>query len=357
MRYRVLGRSGLRVSELCLGTMTFGGSWGWGAPEEVCRAQLDLFLERGGNFVDTANRYTDGESEEILGRLLQGRRDEVVLATKYTMCTRPGDPNAGGNGRKNMMEAVDASLARLGTDYIDLYWVHAWDMVTPVDEVMRGLDDLVRSGRVRYVGVSDYPAWKVAEANTLAELRGLSRFVGLQIEYSLAKRDAERDLIPMALDLGVGVLPWSPLAGGLLTGKYTQDDLDAADELEPGARPSNRRQMVRSGLNERKLGIAAAANEVAAEIGASPAQVALRWVLDRRGVVSPILGARTIEQLEDNLGCLDIELGGEHRGTLDDASAIELGFPHDMLGSDRVRQFVFGGVEVEPFPPGSPNHE
>ena len=202
MRYSLLGRSGLRVSELCLGAMTFGEAWGWGSDEATCRKQLEMFLERGGNFIDTANVYTNGQSEEILGRLLDGSRDEVVLATKYTFNPQPSDPNAGGNARKNMMQSVDASLKRLRTDYIDLYWVHAWDMLTPIDEVMRGLDDLVHSGRVRYVGVSDYPAWKVAEANTLADFRGWSRFVGLQILYNLVRRDAERDLIPMRRTLG-----------------------------------------------------------------------------------------------------------------------------------------------------------
>jgi aryl-alcohol dehydrogenase-like predicted oxidoreductase len=348
MRYTLLGRSGLRVSELCLGTMTFGGAWGWGSPEDICKKQLHRFFDRGGNFVDTANRYTDGQSEEILGRLLEGRRDEVVLATKYTLCTRPGDPNAGGNARKNMMQSVSASLERLRADYIDLYWVHAWDMLTPIDEVMRALDDLVRSGRVHYVGVSDFPAWKVSEANTLSDLRGWSPFVGLQVEYSLAERDVERELIPMARDLKLGVTPWSPLAGGLLTGKYSRGDLDAS-ELEPGERPKDRRQMVQSRLTERRLLIADAVAEVAAEVGHSPAQVALRWVMDRPGVTSTILGARTTDQLEDNLGSLDVALEPDQRARPDAASEIDLGFPHDMLMSPRIKGFLHGGVEIEPY--------
>ena len=347
MRYTLLGRSGLRVSELCLGTMTFGGAWGWGATEDVCKKQLDMFFGRGGNFIDTANRYTDGESEEILGRLLKGRRDEVVLATKYTMSTREGDPNAGGNARKNMMQSVAASLERLRTDYIDLYWVHAWDMLTPIDEVMRALDDLVRSGRVLYVGVSDYPAWKVSEANTLADLRGWSPFVGLQIEYSLAMRDVERELIPMARDLRIGVTPWSPLAGGLLTGKYTREDLAAKDGLTSGERPKDRRQLVSSRLTENKLAIAEAVAAAGRELGRSPAQVALRWVLDQPGVTSTILGARTTEQLEDNLGSLDFQLDSEHNARLNKVSQVELGFPHDMLMSPRVKQFIHGGVEID----------
>ena len=351
MRYTLLGRSGLRVSELCFGTMTFGGAWGWGSPEDVCKEQLKLFFDRGGNFIDTANRYTDGQSEEILGRLLRGRRDQVVLATKYTLSTRPGDPNAGGNARKNMMESVAASLERLQTEYIDLYWVHAWDMLTPIDEVMRALDDLVRSGRVHYVGVSDYPAWKVAEANTLAELRGWSPFVGLQVEYSLAQRDVERELVPMARDLGMGITPWSPLAGGLLTGKYSKEDLEAKEQLKPGDVPGDRRQMVSSHLTERKLAIADTVAEVAKEIGRSPAQIALRWVMDRPGVTSPILGARTTEQLEDNLGSLEFKLSAEHKTRLDEASKIELGFPHDMVASPRIKQILHGGVEIEPYEP------
>lgn len=351
MRYTLLGRSGLRVSELCLGTMTFGGAWGWGAPEDVCKKQLAAFFDRGGNFIDTANRYTDGESEEILGRLLKGRRDEVVLATKYTMSMRPGDPNAGGNARKNMMQAITGSLERLRTDYIDLYWVHAWDMLTPIDEVMRGLDDLVSSGRVNYVGVSDYPAWKVAEANTLADLRGWSRFVALQIEYNLVRRDVERELVPMARDLGIGIAPWSPLAGGLLTGKYSREDLEHGEQMTPGERPTNRAQMIRSRLDERKLAIAEVVSEVAHEIGRSPAQVALRWVTDRPGVSSTILGARTLEQLDDNLGSLDFQLDAEHATRLDEASEVEMGFPHDMVTSPRIHQILHGGVEVEPYRP------
>ncbi len=348
MRYTLLGRSGLRVSELCLGAMTFGGDPGWGSTEEVCRKQLDLFLGKGGNFIDTANRYTDGQSEEILGRLLKGRRDEVVLATKYTMSMRAGDPNAGGNARKNMMHSVKASLERLGTDYIDLYWVHAWDLMTPVDEVMRALDDLVSSGAVHYVGVSDYPAWKVAEANTLAELRGWSPFVGLQIEYNLAERTVERELIPMARELGIGVMPWSPLAGGLLSGTYTREDLAGSRALGPGERPKDRREFVRARLTEKKVAIAETVAEVAGELGRSPAQVALRWVMTRPGVASTIVGARTLEQLEENLGSLDFELDDGARARLDQVSEVELGFPHEMIMSPRVKLLLHGGVEVEP---------
>ncbi len=225
-RYRLLGRSGLRVSPLCLGTMTFGTEWGWGADRETSRAIFNAYAERGGNFIDTANFYTKGTSERLVGECMADARERFVLATKFTLNMRPGDPNAGGNHRKCMIQSVEASLRRLNTDYIDLYWLHAWDGTTPVDEVMRGLDDLVRAGKILYVAVSDTPAWKIAQCNTLAELRGWSRFIALQVEYNLALRDVERDLVPMAIELGLGVLPWSPLASGLLSGKYTRADLE-----------------------------------------------------------------------------------------------------------------------------------
>jgi len=345
VRYTLLGRSGLRVSELCLGAMTFGDAWGWGASEEVCEEQLKLFWDRGGNFIDTANAYTNGQSEEILGRLLEGRRDQTVLATKFTVNTREGDPNAGGNARKNMVQAVEASLRRLRTDYVDLYWVHAWDKMTPIEEVMRAFDDLVCSGKVLYVGVSDFPAWKVAEANTLAELRGWSPFVGLQILYNLISRDAERDLIPMARDLGLGVTPWSPLARGVLTGKYSRADLEEVTEPAPGI-PTERRDMVLQQLDERQLSIADAVGDVADELGRTPAQVSIRWLMQRPGVTSPILGARTAEQLEDNLGSLDFELEDSQMERLSEISAFELGFPHDFLESPRIRSLLHGGTDV-----------
>ena len=227
MRYRLLGKSGLRVSELCLGTMTFGEEWGWGSSKDESRNILDAFFEAEGNFIDTANVYTGGTSETLLGEFLKGNRDRVVLATKYTNAMPGTDPNAGGNQRKNMMHAVEASLKRLQTDYIDLYWLHIWDRITPLDEVMRAFDDLVRQGKIIHAGVSDMAAWAVARANTLAELRGWTPFVGLQIEYSLIERTVERELIPMADALGIGVTAWSPLAGGVLTGKYTQGKAEA----------------------------------------------------------------------------------------------------------------------------------
>ena len=231
MRYRLLGKSGLRVSELCLGTITFGEEMGWGAPKEESRKVYDAFLEAGGNFIDTANVYTNGTSETFLGEFIKGHRERLVLATKYSLSPPRNDPNAAGNHRRNMMQAVEASLRRLQTDYIDLYWLHIWDQLTPVEEVMRAFDDLVRQGKILYAGVSDMPAWIVAKANTLADLRDWTPFVGLQIECSLIERTPERELLPMASSLGLGVTAWSPLAGGVLTGKYV-----GTKQGEPGAK-------------------------------------------------------------------------------------------------------------------------
>src|SRR5918996_4783286 len=227
--YRLLGRSGLRVSPLALGTMTFGTEWGWGADRDEARRIFDLYVDRGGNFVDTANQYTNGTAERFVGEFARGRRDELVIATKYTVTSRPADPNASGNHRKSMVASVEASLERLQTDYIDLLYLHIWDGVTPVEEILRAMDDLVRAGKVLYVGISDTPAWQVSRMQAIADLRGWSPLVALQIEYSLIERTVERDLIPMAWEMGLGVVPWSPLASGVLTGKYSRSDLDHGD--------------------------------------------------------------------------------------------------------------------------------
>src|SRR5215475_2977779 len=248
MKYRLLEKNGLRVTEKELGTMTFEEDWGWGTAKDEARKVYDAFREAGGNFFDTANLYTNGTSEQFLGEFMKGHRETVVLATKYTNAAPGKDPNAGGNQRKNMMQAVEASLKRLQTDYIDLYWVHIWDQITPVEEVMRGLDDLVRAGKVLYVGISDAPAWWIAQANTLAHLRGWSEFIAMQIEYSLIERTVERELIPMAKALNVGVTAWSPLAGGVLTGKYHGQG--ASDQKgEPGRMSS---EMMKDFLPERQ---------------------------------------------------------------------------------------------------------
>src|SRR5260221_14372836 len=284
MKYRLLGNSGLRVSEAALGTMTFGDDWGWGTAKDEARTVYDAFREAGGNFIDTANLYTNGTSESFLGEFMDGHRQSVVLATKYTNAFPGTDPNAAGNLRKNMMQAVEASLKRLKTDYIDLYWVHIWDQITPVEEVMRGLDDLVRAGKVLYTGISDAPAWWIAQANTLAQLRGWSPFVGLQIEYSLIERSVERELIPMAKALNIGVTAWSPLAGGVLTGKYhgpgspehARMTTDMAKDFMP--------EPLRSGR------LVAAVKSTSHATGPSLAQGALAWVRHRTRPGFPILG-------------------------------------------------------------------
>ena len=334
MRYKLLGRSGLRVSELCLGTMTFGEDWGWGASKDESRRIFDTYAEAGGNFLDTANRYTEGSSERLVGEFVAAERERFVVATKYSLNTRAGDPNGGGNHRKNMVQAVEASLKRLNTDYIDLYWLHVWDAMTPVEEIMRALDDLVRAGKVLYVGISDTPAWRVSQANTLADLRGWSPFVALQIEYSLIERTPERDLIPMARAFGLSVTPWSPLGQGVLSGKYNTKG-NASDK-----RLGDDHQR----LSDRNLGIAQAVVDVAAEIGHSPSQVALAWLRAQGPDMIPILGARKLSQFEDNLACLDVALSTEQLGRLNGASAIEVGFPHDFLSSPMLRDFAYGGT-------------
>lgn len=344
--YRLLGRSGLRVSPLCLGAMTFGSDWGWGADADESRRIFDAYVDRGGNFIDTANQYTNGTSEQLLGDFAEGKRERLVIATKYTLTTRAGDPNSGGNHRKSMVRSVEQSLTRLKTDSIDLLYLHAWDDTTPVEEILRGMDDLVRSGKVLYVGISDTPAWQVARMQAIADLRGWSPLIALQIEYNLIERTVERDLIPMARELGLGVIPWSPLASGVLTGKYSRADLPSGDA---SADPAGTRKNVaasNASLTERGLAIAEVVGDVAHEVGKPPAQVALAWTLLNPAVVSPIVGARTAAQLEENLQALDVSFSDEQRAHLDAASAIELGFPHDFLKRPMVRQVMFGDVEL-----------
>jgi aryl-alcohol dehydrogenase-like predicted oxidoreductase len=338
MNYRLLGNSGLRVSELSLGTMTFGEEWGWGAAKDESRKIYDAYREAGGNFIDTANLYTNGASEQLLGEFMQGHRDEMVLATKYSNAAPGNDANAGGNQRKNMMRAVEASLKRLRTDYIDLYWLHIWDRITPVEEVMRAFDDLVRQGKVRYAGVSDAPAWWVAQANTLACLRGWSPFIGLQIEYSLIERTVERELLPMAKALNVTVVAWSPLAGGILTGKYHSGENTAT------ARFSSDMMQEFLPARERQDRVVAALRAVSTETGHPPAQIALAWLRYRDIPVIPIIGARKLAQVQDNMASLSLSLTSQQVGTLDEASHIEPGFPQNMYQRDLVRTFAYGGM-------------
>ncbi|QOY89401.1 aldo/keto reductase [Paludibaculum fermentans] len=337
MRYRLLGNSGLRVSEAALGTMTFGDDWGWGSGKQEARTIYDAFREAGGNFIDTANIYTNGTSESLLGEFMEGHRESVVLATKYSNAFPGTDPNAAGNQRKNMMQAVDASLKRLKTDYIDLYWVHIWDGLTPVEEVMRGLDDLVRSGKVLYTGISDAPAWWIAQANTLAQLRGWTAFAGLQIEYSLIERTVERELIPMAQALNIGVTAWSPLGGGVLTGKY-----HGGGALDGRMNHEMMKDFQPAGVDTD--GVVAAVKSVAEEVGQSMAQVALAWLQSRPVPVIPILGARKLSQFQDNLASLELKLTAEQVKTLDDASKILPGFPEKMFRMPIVQAIRHGGL-------------
>jgi aryl-alcohol dehydrogenase-like predicted oxidoreductase len=327
MRYRLLGRSGLRVSELALGTMTFGETWGWGASKDESRRIFDAFLDAGGNFVDTACNYTDGESETLLGEFVQEHRERVVLATKYTLTSRQDDPNGGGNSRKNLVQTVESSLRRLRTDYVDLLWLHMWDGMTPVEEVVRALDDLVTAGKVLYVGLSDTPAWVVSRAVTMAELSDRARPVALQLPYSVADRAPENELLPMARELDLAVTAWGVLSGGELTGKYL------ADSDEP-------RRYERAG--DRVNAIAQEVVAVADELGATASQVATAWVLAQPWPIVPIVGARSEAQLRENLAALEVELGDEQLERLNEASGFRLGFPRSFLESDHVRGLIFG---------------
>jgi aryl-alcohol dehydrogenase-like predicted oxidoreductase len=322
--YVTLGRSGLRVSPLCLGTMTFGTEWGWGAEEEASRAMFNRYLEKGGNFVDTADGYTNGKSEQLVGKFLQETRsrDKVVLATKFTFNGQAGNPNANGNGRKNIYRALEGSLRRLQTDYIDLYWMHAWDTITPVEEVIASLDTLVQAGKIRYYGFSDIPAWYLARAYTLAEQRGREKIVALQLEYSLVERNIEREHIPAAQEMGLGVCPWSPLANGLLAGKYKREDQSGpADGRLEILRKSGGTLFER--FTERNWKIVDALLDVSKQIGRPPAEVALNWVATQPGVTSTILGTTKVVQLDSNLSSLDFAIPAELRARLDEASQID----------------------------------
>jgi aryl-alcohol dehydrogenase-like predicted oxidoreductase len=327
MDFQLLGRSGLRVSQLALGTMTFGSDWGWGAEDEESRRIFERFAEAGGTFVDTASNYTDGSSERIVGECIAADRDRFVVATKYTLSLDPDDPNAGGNHRKSLVRALEQSLRRLGTDYVDVLWLHMRDALTPIDEAVRALDDQVRLGKVLYVGISDSPAWLVAQANTLAELRGWSPFVAVQVPYSLAGRDPERELLPMAAALGLSVTAWGVLEAGVLTGK-----------------PAEERRWPEDEVSERTEQLVELMGEIAGDHGCTPAQVAIAWLLQRPAppAVIPIVGARREEQIVENLGALDVKLDPEAVERLDEASRPRLGFPRDFLESSGVRGLIYG---------------
>ncbi len=352
--YVTLGHSGLRVSPFCLGAMTFGKEWGWGSePAESARI-LDRFIELGGNFIDTANGYTKGHSEAIIGDHLshdRKKRDRVVIATKFVTNMFLGDPNGGGSNRKAIIAQCEESLRRLRTDYIDLYWMHAWDKTTPIEETMRALDTLVQQGKVRYLGFSDTPAWKVAQAQTLAQLRAWEPLIALQIEYSLLQRTVEGELVPMAQELGLGITPWGPLRGGALSGKYKRAD--------KGKHEANRGARVTNFLDDRTFDILDILEGIAKTNETTVSRVALAWVQNRPGVTSTIIGARTMEQLEDNIGALDVKLTPEQIESLDKVTKPSLGFPTDMLSM--VPAFAFGGTTIDGTPskawPQSPQND
>jgi len=349
-----LGRSGLRVSPLCLGTMTFGQDWGWGASPEESAQILARYLDLGGNFIDTANVYTKGHSEKIIGDHLgkaTSKRQRAVIATKFFGSMRTGDPNSGGAGRKAIAAACEQSLRRLQTDYIDLYWMHCWDRNTPIEETMRALDDLVAAGKIRYIGFSDTPAWKTMEAQMIAKFRGWTPLIALQLEYSLLERTIEGELIPMALDQGLGVTPWSPLKSGVLSGKYTR--------ANAGQRKADRGEWAQSALTEKAYALIDELIEIAQRLESTPARVAISWVQHRPGVAATIIGARTLQQLEDNLAALDLTLSAHDEQGLEARTAPTLNFPYEFINRGAPRFSSSGttinGVtaEVNPLAPAS----
>lgn len=332
MRYKLFGKSGLKVSEVCLGAMTFGEEWGTGSDFETSKKVFETFADAGGNFIDTANFYTNGTSEKYLGEFVGDERDKYVLASKYTLIEDASHPNGTGNSRRNMMRTVEVSLKRMNTDYIDVLWVHMWDFTTRVDEVLRAMNDLISQGKVCYIGISDTPAWVVAKANMMAELRGWEEFVGLQAEYSLITRDIERELIPMADDFGMSITTWSPLGAGLLTGKYNQGMVEGGRLSEKSVK-----------FNPRNIQIAQTVAKIADKLGKSSSQVALNWLRAQNKNIIPIIGSRKPHQIHENLKCLEWELSQDDLMTLSEVSAIDLGFPTKFLKEDAPRKYSFGG--------------
>ncbi|PZO39627.1 MAG: aldo/keto reductase [Pseudanabaena frigida] len=350
--YYTLGKSGLRVSRLSLGAMTFGTEWGWGSDEDTARQLFNTYIDAGGNFIDTADLYTGGTSESWVGKFIaeRGLRDRAVIATKFTYNAEQGNPNAGGNGRKNILRAVEGSLKRLGTDYIDLYILHTWDRITPVEEVMRTFDDLVRSGKVRYVGLSDTPSWYAARAQTLAEWHGYEPLSTLQLEYSLVERNIEREFVPLGLELGMGVMVWSPLASGLLSGKYKPSEgafigQGRLDTLKDSQNPAFQK------FTERSWKIIAELENVAKELNRSMAQVAINWTANCLSIGSVIVGATKLSQLEDNLKALDFEIPKELGDRLESISRPESQFPYSFFESE-IQGAIHGDKAVGLKPSG-----
>jgi aryl-alcohol dehydrogenase-like predicted oxidoreductase len=343
--YITLGRSGLKVSPLCLGTMSFGTEWAWGNDEATSKAIFDHYLDAGGNFIDTADLYTNGRSEQFVGKFINDRkaRDKAVLATKFTFNPEPGNPNAGGNGRKNIYRALEGSLKRLGTDYIDLYWMHVWDLVTPVGEVVDTLHDLVQAGKIRYAGFSDVPAWYAARAQTLAEKEGKHRIVAQQLEYSLVERHIEREHVHAARELGMGICPWSPLAGGFLTGRHTRTGPASSIRHEQARTSGN---PVVDKYSEHNWKIVDTLVEVAKEIGRPPAEVALNWVVSQPGITSTIIGVSKLEQLKSNLDSLSFTIPDALLNKLEDVSKLGVAHPYIFFG-EFIQNNVRGGANVK----------
>jgi len=366
MKYKLLGRSGLRVSELCLGCATFGVNWGTiGSDKAESQKILDAFTEAGGNFIDTSNRYQEAQSEQFLGEFIEKNRDWYVVGTKYSLfdgMVKGNDPNGHGNHRKCMIRSVEGSLKRLRTDYIDLLWLHIYDYTTPIDEIMRALDDLISKGKVHYAGASNFPAWWIARANTMADFQGWNPFIATQVEYSITERSCEPEFLPMALEMDIGLVCWSPLGGGIATGKYNRGKLDTSqpqrliDEVDPAKKHFWHQ------VTKRNLAIMDQVNKIADEIGRPTAQVSLRWLMQQKPVTIPIFSARTLEQTKEDLGAVDFVLTDEQMKRLDAASAPAIAsimpesgpYPYPMLeyGSPALPEFysrllLFGGVEKQ----------
>jgi aryl-alcohol dehydrogenase-like predicted oxidoreductase len=350
--YVTLGRSGLKVSPLCLGTMTFGEDWGWGSSEETAQKIFSTYLEKGGNFLDTADGYTNGKSEELLGKFTKNSkvRDDVVIATKFTFNAKSGNPNAGGNGRKNIYRALEGSLKRLQTDYVDFYWLHTWDKVTPVEEVLLTLGDLVREGKIRYFGLSDVPAWYLAKMQTLADAHSLHRISALQLEYSLIERAIEREHIPAAQEFGLGICPWSPLASGLLSGKYKRDFNGESQGRLSVVKDSGHPGFAKL-FTDRNWTIVDALTDVANSIGKTPAQVALNWVATQPGITSTIIGATKLQQLEDNFAAIEFEIPADARAKLDESSALDSSVHPYLFFTPPMQAMVNGNVPVRAWSP------